>query len=166
MSASIVQFPESGAHPATPLSEDDEWVIALIRRSLAATRALDLDGVRLDEDSRPTRPNRSCAALAGARAVFRCPRRWAVGGPTKRRVGSGAVGLQKSKINDCALTDAIGARHVETCTRRDVLWTRSSVAIHYAAAAPTSVPTAPVRAGQDPAIGHYLVTSQMRWCRW
>jgi hypothetical protein len=53
MSASVVQFPESGAYPATPLSEDDERVIALIRRSLAATRALDRDGVRLDEDVSP-----------------------------------------------------------------------------------------------------------------
>jgi hypothetical protein len=50
MSASVVQFPESGAYPATLLSGDDERVIALIRRSLAATRALDRDGVRLDED--------------------------------------------------------------------------------------------------------------------
>jgi hypothetical protein len=53
MTASVVRFPESGAYPAAPLSEDDERVIALIRRSLAATRALDRDGVRLDEDESP-----------------------------------------------------------------------------------------------------------------
>jgi hypothetical protein len=52
MTASVVRFPESGAYPAA-LSEDDERVIALIRRSLAATRALDRDGVRLDEDESP-----------------------------------------------------------------------------------------------------------------
>jgi hypothetical protein len=53
MTASVVRFPKSGAYPAAPLSEDDERVIALIRRSLAATRALDRDGVRLDEDESP-----------------------------------------------------------------------------------------------------------------
>ena len=53
MTASVVRFPESGAYPAAPLSEDDERVIALIRRSPAATRALDRDGVRLDEDESP-----------------------------------------------------------------------------------------------------------------
>jgi hypothetical protein len=40
MSATVVQCPESGAYPAAPLSQDDERVIALIRRSLAATPAL------------------------------------------------------------------------------------------------------------------------------
>jgi hypothetical protein len=53
MSPTVVQFPESGAYPAAPLSEDDARVVALIRRSLAATRALDRDGVPLDEDESP-----------------------------------------------------------------------------------------------------------------
>jgi Domain of unknown function (DUF892) len=92
-------------------------------------------------------PSRERGQFFGVLAVGLWP------GPTKRRAGSRAVGLQESKINECALPDAMGALHVETCTRRDVLRTRSSVATHYTAAAPTSVPTAPVRAGQDLAIG-------------
>jgi hypothetical protein len=119
---------------------------------LEADRSVDCQGCKKLPETAHLLFN--CAALARARAVFRYVRRWAMGrGPTKRRAGSEAVGLQKSKINDCALTDAIGAPHVETCTRRDVLRTRSSVATHYTAAAPTSVPTAPVRAGRDLAIG-------------
>jgi hypothetical protein len=65
-----------------------------------------------------------------------------------------------AEINDCAWTDAIGARPVETCTRRDAPQRRSSVATRYAVTVPTSAPSAPARAGQDRAIGRLLVVSQ------
>jgi hypothetical protein len=50
MSATVVQFPEGGAYPSMPLSEKDERVLALIRRSLAAERALYAAYDRLDDD--------------------------------------------------------------------------------------------------------------------
>jgi hypothetical protein len=50
MSAHVVQFPTGGAHPSAPLSKDDERVLALIRRSLAAWHALSRDCSRLTAD--------------------------------------------------------------------------------------------------------------------
>jgi hypothetical protein len=38
MSATVVQFPDGGAHPTAPLSEADERVIALLRRRLTVER--------------------------------------------------------------------------------------------------------------------------------
>jgi hypothetical protein len=50
---SIVQFPEGGAYLSAPLGDKDERLFALIRRSLAAYRALDRDCSRLHEDDSP-----------------------------------------------------------------------------------------------------------------
>jgi hypothetical protein len=50
VSVTVVQFPEGGAYPSAPLSPADERVIALIRRSLAAERALHAAYARLGDD--------------------------------------------------------------------------------------------------------------------
>jgi hypothetical protein len=49
MSASVVQFPNS----EVPLNKRDAQILALIRQSLAAWRALDRDCSRLDMDDSP-----------------------------------------------------------------------------------------------------------------
>jgi hypothetical protein len=40
MSTTVVKFPEGGAYPSAPLCKKDERALALLRRSLAAARAL------------------------------------------------------------------------------------------------------------------------------
>jgi hypothetical protein len=65
----------------------------------------------------------------------------------------------RGRINECAWTDATGAFHVETYTRRDAPRMRSSVATRCTVAVPSSAPTAPARAGQDRAIGRLLDVS-------
>jgi hypothetical protein len=51
MSATIVQFPEGGAYPSSPLSKKDERVLALLRRSLVAVRALQYARAQIDDDT-------------------------------------------------------------------------------------------------------------------
>jgi hypothetical protein len=51
--SAIVQFPEGGAYPSAALSKKDERVLALIKRSLAAYRALARDCDRLSDDGSP-----------------------------------------------------------------------------------------------------------------
>jgi len=72
-----------------------------------------------------------------------------------------------ARFNDGAWTDAIGALHANSYTcRDDAPRTRSSVAVRYTVVAPSAVPTVPAQAGRGQAIGHLLVMSQARPCRW
>jgi hypothetical protein len=73
-------------------------------------------------------------------------------------------GLDEHEINDCARTDATGGCHVETYIRREAPRTRSSVATRYNVAVPSSAPTAPARAGQDPEIAHLHAMSPAPQC--
>ena len=86
--------------------------------------------------------------------------------PTADPEGPGDVrpSEHKSKINECAWTDAIGALHVETYTRRDVPRARGSVLAWYSVAAPSSDPTVQERAERDQEIGHLLAVSATLQC--
>jgi hypothetical protein len=82
--STIVQFPEGGAYPSAPLSDKDERLLALIRRSLAAWRALNRDCSSLTEcdspeaaaelnrlDTAVSKAEDALAALVGPDAMLR-----------------------------------------------------------------------------------------------